>query len=124
MGERLARVEEQVAGLYRLLDEREKQTAIAFTAAQKAVETALDAQRAVNTTQNEFRGTLSDQARLLMPRLEAEQSVRTMTEKIDVLTSRVNARDDRGAGMHQGWLWLVGALGAIGTIVGAIAVLT
>jgi hypothetical protein len=120
VGERLARVEEQVAGLYRLLDEREKQTAIAFTAAQKAVETALDAQRAVNSTQNEFRGTLSDQARLLMPRSEAEQIIKTMAEKIEQLTVRVNARDDRGAGLNQGWVWLIAAAGLVGTVYGLL----
>jgi hypothetical protein len=122
--ERIARLEEQIIALRGLIDEREKQGAIVSDAAQKAITTALDAQRAVNATQNEFRGTLSDQARLLMPRLEAEQAFRTMAEKIDVLTARVNAREDRGAGLHQGWLVLIGAVALIGTIIGSIVALT
>lgn len=95
----------------------------ALAAAQKAVDKAEAASERRFESVNEFRATLSDQARLLMPRLEAEQQFKTMSEKIDVLTARVNARDDRGAGLHLGWVLLVGVIAVIGTIVGAIAVL-
>lgn len=48
---------------------------IALAAADKAVNKAEEAQLRVNTTQNEFRGTLKDQAALMMPRKEVEQLV-------------------------------------------------
>ena len=119
----VARLDERVKALYTLLDERAKQVDIAFKAAEKATDTALQAQQRVNLTQNEFRGALSDSARLLMPRAEAEQAFRGINEKIESLTARVNARDERGSGMHQGWLITVGAIGVIGTVAGVASML-
>ena len=80
-----ARLEEQVKGLYRLLDEREKQLNIAFTASQKAVDTALAAQQQVNSTQNEFRGTLSDQAARFATRVELELQIDRLRERLDLV---------------------------------------
>jgi hypothetical protein len=103
---------------------QEKAVNAALAAAQKAVEKAEAASEKRFESVNEFRATLSDQARLLMPRLEAEAQYRTITEKIDVLTSRVNAREDRGAGMSQGWVILLGIVAVIGTIIGGIVAFT
>lgn len=94
---------------------------IRFEAAQKAIDKAEAASEKRFEGVNEFRASLADQSRLLMPRSEAEQQFKTIAEKIDVLTARINARDDRGAGMSQGWLWLVGGVAVIGTIAGAVA---
>ena len=116
----VARLDERVKALYTLLDERAKQVYIAFKAAEKATDTALQAQQRVNLTQNEFRGALSDSARLLMPRAESEQALKTMNEKIEALTARVSAREDRGAGLHQGWVILLGAVGFISTCVALV----
>jgi hypothetical protein len=87
---------------------------IRFDAQEKAVNAALAAaDRAVNKAEiasekrfenmNEFRGALADSARLLMPRAEYEQAMRGITNKVELLESRVNARDDRSAGEGQGW---------------------
>lgn len=58
----IARLQERVTALHTLLDERDKQVKIAAEAASKATEKAEHAQQQVNTTQNEFRGALKDQA--------------------------------------------------------------
>jgi hypothetical protein len=90
----------------------------ALIAAEKAVNAALaSADRAVAKAEasadkrfenvNEFRASLNDQTRTLMPRAEHEQAVRTLAEKIDVLTARVNQRDDRGRGMGALTGWIV-----------------
>src|SRR5579859_2930678 len=88
---------------------------IRFDAQEKAVNAALAAaDRAVNKAEiasekrfdavNEFRAALADSARLLMPRAESEQSTKILAGKIDTLETRVNAREDRGAGESQGWV--------------------
>jgi hypothetical protein len=111
VGERLARVEEQIKAI-------KDAAAAALTTTQKAIDKAEVATEKRFEGVNEFRATLSDQARLLMPRLEAEQQFRSFSEKIDVLTARVNARDDRGAGGAQVWIWVVAAAGLVGTVYG------
>jgi hypothetical protein len=101
---------------------------VRFEAQEKAVQAALaSADRAVAKAEmaaerrfdsvNEFRSTLSDQARLLMPRSETEQALKSLTDKIDILTSRVNQRDDRGRGMGDVWGFIVGAIGVVALII-------
>jgi hypothetical protein len=54
---------------------------LALGAADKAVNKAEEAQLRVNQTQNEFRGTLKDQAATLMPRTEVEQLIKGLNER-------------------------------------------
>jgi hypothetical protein len=61
----------------------EKAVAAALAASEKAVNKAEIAQQRVNETQNEFRGTLSDQANSFMPRAETESLVRELRALID-----------------------------------------
>ena len=60
------------------LSSAEKAVGAALIAAEKAVEKAEAAQGRVNETQNEFRGTLRDQAADLMPRAETELLVKDL----------------------------------------------
>jgi hypothetical protein len=99
---------------------QEKAVNAALAAAQKAVDKAESASERRFESVNEFRSALGDQARLLMPRIEAEQQFKTIGEKIDVLTNRINARDDRGVGMGQVLPWLVAAVATVGAIVGIL----
>lgn len=105
---------------------------VRFEAQEKAVQAALDsAQRAVSKAEaasekrfesvNEFRSALGDSARLLMPRSEAEQAFKTMNDKIDLITSRVNAREEQGKGLSQGWVFLISAVSLAGAIFGMVA---
>lgn len=114
---------------------QEKAVAAALAAQEKAVTAALNAaDRAVAKAEaaserrfesiNEFRGALADSARLLMPRSESEQNFRAMTEKIDDVIKRVNARDDRSRGLGQGWAILIAAVGFISAVIGVAAYLS
>jgi len=58
---------------------------IAMSAAQRAVDKAEEAQLRVNTTQNEFRGTLKDQNATMMPRKEVEQLIRSQQKEMDTI---------------------------------------
>lgn len=119
----------------------EKAVAAALAASEKAVNKAELAQGNVNETQNEFRGTLRDQAQTLMPRAEAENLVRELRGLLEVqgrsvadLRSRLDVgpptlatlqtRSDADAGRRAGSLetrTLVFALG--GLIFAAVAFL-
>ena len=105
---------ERIAGLNELVDRRfieadravtaalaaaEKATEKAFTASAEAVAKAEQAQLRVNETQNEFRGTLKDQANDLMPRVETELMFREMTNKLDDLRTSRDATAGRSAGV-------------------------
>lgn len=56
---------------------------IALAASDRAVNKAEEAQLRVNQTQNEFRGTLKDQAATLMPRSEVEQLITSIQKELD-----------------------------------------
>jgi methylase of polypeptide subunit release factors len=93
-GERDRRLDERFEGQEKAvtaaLAAAEKATNAAFAAAKEAVTKAEEAQLRVNTTQNEFRGTLEDQnqmtERTMMPRAETELLIREMNKKLDDLT--------------------------------------
>src|SRR6186713_1573425 len=58
----------------------------ALAAADRAVAKAEAAAEKRFESQNEFRGTLTDQARTFMPRTEAEQSTGAINDKLNALT--------------------------------------
>jgi len=82
----IARLEEQVKGLTTLLSEREKQTTLAFASSEKAVMKAEEAQQRVNTSQNEFRGALKDQA----GSFATKDEVFAVKETINALATRAD----------------------------------
>lgn len=73
----------------------EKAVSAALAASEKAVNKAEVAQNKVNETQNEFRGTLRDQATLLMPRTEVESLVRELRVAIGSLETMMNEMRSR-----------------------------
>jgi hypothetical protein len=65
------------------LTAQEKLTSASFASSEKAVIKAEDAQREYNARSNEFRGQLDDQAKMLLPRSEAETRFNSMSLTID-----------------------------------------
>jgi preprotein translocase subunit SecF len=113
------RMDAQETAVAAALAAAEKAVTAALTAADKAVGKAELAQAKVNETQNEFRGTLRDQATAFMPRSETENLVRelrglitTNATQFTELRSRVDvgpptlhqlqARSDEGVGRKLG----------------------
>jgi hypothetical protein len=62
---------------------------------------------------NGFREALSDNARLMMPRSEAEMAFKQMNEKIDSTSRQIHSRQDQGAGKQQLWGTILGAISLI-----------
>jgi len=87
----LATAEKAVAAA---LAAAEKAVAAALESAEKAIAKAEASQQRVNETQNEFRGTLRDQARELMPRNETENLVRELRTLISATGERSGSQFD------------------------------
>jgi small-conductance mechanosensitive channel len=109
-------------------DSQTKAWDAAFLAASHAVETALTAaEKAVTKAEtaaekrfesvNEFRDTLSDQASQFLTRTEAESSMSNLRERVQELTDRINRSEGRGAGLNASYVYVIAAIGAVGTIV-------
>jgi C4-dicarboxylate-specific signal transduction histidine kinase len=114
-----------------LIAERDVRYQQRFDAQTKAIEAALlAAKEAVVKAElatekrfesvNEFRQTLSDQAAQFMTRGESEAATGRNTERIQELTDRVNRREGHGAGLNAGWVYLIAAVGVIGTVIAAV----
>jgi hypothetical protein len=69
----------------------EKAVAAALAASDKAVDKSEVAQKGVNEGQNEFRGTLRDQAATFMPRAETESLVRELRSAIETQDHEIQA---------------------------------
>jgi hypothetical protein len=110
-----------------------QQTAMktAFDVAEKAVNAALAAaDRAVSKAElaadkrfegvNEFRATLADQQRTLIPRAEVEVMMRSINEKVTALQEINNAHHAETVGIKGGWGYAVGVVGfllALGSLI-------
>jgi len=99
----------------------------AFAAQKEAINAALAAaDRAVAKAEaasekrfegvNEFRNTLSDQQRTLIPRSEVDVLVRGLNEKITQLTKQFDAMQAERAGLKGGWGYAVGLVGFVLTL--------
>lgn len=109
-----------------------QQTAMqtAFTVAEKAVQAALAAaDRAVSKAElaadkrfesvNEFRKTLDDQQRTLMPRQESDRAFQSLTDKFTSLKEQIDGLLSERAGVKGGWGYAVGVVGfllALGSV--------
>ena len=97
----------------------EKAVSAALISSEKAIDKAEFAQQRVNETQNEFRGTLKDQAATLMPRSETESLIRELRTAIeDVKKSR-----DEGTGRFKGNIdsrtLIFSVLSLVGLVIGS-----
>jgi hypothetical protein len=109
----IARLDERLRGLDRLLEEREKQVRIAFVNAERAVEKAESAQRIVNTTQNEFRGALKDQAGTFATRAETDR----LLERIQALERGESGGRGHSGGIKDSWATIISVFSLAATLV-------
>lgn len=104
----------------------------ALIAADKAVAAALAGQKEAVTkaeiaaekrfeSVNEFRSTLSDQQRTLIPRAEAELVFKGLDVRINVLEERKIEKSGEFSGAKNLWAVIVGIVGLIGIIFGFVS---
>lgn len=63
---------------------------------------------------------LDERVRMLMPRSESEALHKAHEGRIGQIVERLNARDERGKGMSQGWVAMVAAVSLVATVAGVI----
>jgi hypothetical protein len=63
---------------------------------------------------------LDERVRMLMPRSESEALHKAHETRIAQIVERLNARDERGKGMSQGWVAMVAAVSLLATIAGVV----
>jgi|SRR6185369_100757 len=89
----------------------------ALAAAEKAVTKAEMAAEKRFESVNEFRNTLSDQQRTLMPRAETEALFKVVEDKITVITSNQTRSDGKGVGIAQALGWILAGIAIIGFLI-------
>lgn len=97
---------------------RERAVSAAFASTTLSVLKAEAATERRFDSVNEFRGTLTDQTRNFVPRLELDQRFMAIEKSIGTIGVTTSTSEGRSAGLSQGWGYLLGAAGMI------IAVLT
>lgn len=90
-----ARLEERINAIHNLLQEREKQVMLAFSAMDKARDQAQAAQAQVNAMQNEFRGALKDQ----QSQLATKEEVARLVDRIALIERTMAAGGGRSSGI-------------------------
>jgi hypothetical protein len=111
-----------------LMAERDRRYEQRHNDAQHWLEAALAAQKeavtkAENAAErrfegvNEFRNTLSDQQRNLIPRSEVEVIKASLTEKINALEKVIDRMEAERMGIKGGWGYAVGLVGLVMTLV-------
>jgi hypothetical protein len=88
-------------------------TQAALAAADRAVNKAEMASEKRFEAVNEFRATLADQQRNLMPRGEVEILVKGINDRIEILSLQQVTRVGQALGVKEGWGWAVGVLGIV-----------
>lgn len=91
----------------------EKSFLLAMGSADKAVQKAETAIERRLEGVNEFRATLADQQRTLMPRAEVEVIVNSMNERIADLKRQIDTLQSERAGIKGGWGYAVGVVGFV-----------
>jgi UDP-N-acetylglucosamine transferase subunit ALG13 len=92
-------------------------TAQALAASDRAVSKAETASEKRFDAVNEFRATLADQQRNLMPRLEVEIVTKGMNERIEKVENAIILQAGKGQGMSYLWGYIVGVVGVLIAII-------
>jgi chromosome segregation ATPase len=92
---------------------QEKAVAAAMAASQAAIDKAESAAQRRFEGVNEFRNTLSDQQRTLIPRAEAEVRISAIEKQLDTLRDELTSVRARSLGVAAGWGWAVGVVGIV-----------
>jgi hypothetical protein len=87
--------DERFKAMRELLDERKEQVGLALAGADKATQKAEEAQQRVNVSQNEFRGSLKDQAATLA----SKDSMDRLAERIANIEKVLASGEGRSGGL-------------------------
>jgi predicted ABC-class ATPase len=98
----------------------DKAVASALSSADRAVSKAESASEKRFDSVNEFRNTLADQQRTLMPRSESEILFKSLNDKYNSLDKLVSTRQGEKKGEQNVWGYIIGALGILIAIISLV----
>lgn len=96
----------------------------ALSAAKEAVIKAEEAANKRFEGVNEFRGTLADQQRTLMPRAESEALHRATNERLTRIEKAGVGEAGQHLGMKSGYAWAIGTVAVIVTVLAAVSAIS
>lgn len=96
-------------------------TSNALLASDRAVSKAEGASEKRFDAVNEFRATLADQQRTLIPRSEVEIIVKSINEKIDALNAILISRQGQSEGQREGMGTIVAIAGVVSAVVAIVS---
>jgi len=112
--------ERQTSSSGQVLSAQREAVNAALAAADRAVQKAEIASEKRFDAVNEFRSTLADQQRNLIPRSEVVLSIAALTEKLDGCIKQVDALQAERRGVQGGWGYAVGVIGFVLAITSVI----
>lgn len=89
---------------------QKEMTGGAFVSSEKAIVKAEESQKSYNVSHNDLIRKMDEQNKATMPRLETESRFAAMEEKITTLKASVDIRTGSGSGMQALWGWIMGAV--------------
>ena len=115
-------------------DAQDKAVTAALTTTQAAIMKAEAANEKRFESVNEFRSSLGDQARTLMPRAESEAlhkasaerneaAQNALAERLNNFNLRLNSMDAAGTGKQIGWASVVSVIAVITSVAGLVMIL-
>lgn len=104
----------------RRFEDQDKAVQAALASAEKAVVTARNANDKRFEAANEVKATFSEDLARKLDRTEYTSNHKSLEDKIDALTDRMNRNEGHSGGLNAGWGYLVGAIGLLGSVVGII----
>jgi len=103
-----------------LLAAQKEAVGIAQDAADRAMVKAENASDARFAGVNEFRQSLNDYQRTLMPRTESEIRFKAIEDKVITIEKVLLENQGKGEGRHASWGYIVGGIGVLALIVDLI----
>jgi hypothetical protein len=124
----IARMESNDKRYEQRFEASQKALELGLAAQKSAVDAALEAQKTavikaeVSTEKrfegvNEFRNTLSDQQRTLIPRSEVEVMIEAMSQRVNAVEKQQDRAQSERQGIKGGWGFAVGVAGLVSLIV-------
>ncbi len=103
---------------------QEKAVQAALAASDKAISKAEDQAERWRQSANEWRGAMNDRERAFVSRVEYDQGMSNINEKIARLDRQSQMTEGNKAGHTEVWVYLFGAIGSIVGIAGFIIAIT
>jgi hypothetical protein len=112
----------KLANLTALINANAERVALALAAADKAVSKAETATEKRFESVNEFRQALSDQTRTFISKVEFDLVRDTNAARLAELISRLDKTEGKAVGLNAGWVYLLGGLSVVATLVSLVIV--